>query len=265
VSRREGLAAASGWDERASGARGGHGGRGRGRRGLLSAVAELFVEPVEAAAPAGGETDLGWSGVARPAIAVAGLAPRAGTTTVARALAAELALRDREGAAIVSAETVAGGGVPLGTPAAGRLGRAVQRALPARTRAVGRVCLTAVGPDQARLVDTGRELAPVVLDVPDPGATAVAASLVDAVVLVGSPSVEPALAAVVADSLARIGPEAVVVLNRDRDGDQRWEGRCALRLPESRMGAQLAAAGREPRGDLGRAVAALADLLAVGT
>jgi len=232
------------------------------RRGLLAAVADFLIEPAEPAAPVEGQLDRAWTDFAQPVFAVVGLAPRCGATTLARALAAELALRDRGGAAIVSAETVAGGGIPLGTPAAGRLGRAVQRSLPSQTRAVGRLCLTASGPNQARLVDAARDLAPLVLDVADSGQTAVAASLVDAVVIVGGPACEPSLAAVLSPSLGRVGPDPVVVLNRDRDGEPRWEGRCALRLPESRMGAQLALAGREARGELGRAVTRLADLLA---
>jgi uncharacterized metal-binding protein len=231
------------------------------KSGLLSAVADFLVEPLDPAAPSGAEAELDWTRVARPVVAVAGLAPRCGTTTVARALAAELALRDDGGAAIVSAEVVSGGGIPLGTPAAGRLGRAVQRSLPSQTRAVGRICLTAAGPDHATLVDAARDLAPLVLDVADPAHTSVAASLVDAVVLVGGPGTEPSLAAVLAESLCRVGPEPVVVLNRDRDADERWEGRCTVCLPDARMGAQLALAGREARGDLGRAVARLADLV----
>jgi hypothetical protein len=226
---------------------------------LLSAVADFLVEP---AAPTGAEAELGWTRMARPVVAVAGLSPRCGTTTLARALAAELALRDEGGAAIVSTEAVSGGGVPLGTPAAGRLGRAVQRSLPSQTRAVGRICLTVAGPGQATLVDAARDLAPLVLDVADPAQISVAASLVDAIVLVGGPGTEPSLATVLAKSLCRVGPEPVVVLNRDRDADERWEGRCALRLPEARMGAQLAFAGREARGELGRAIARLADLVA---
>lgn len=238
------------------------GGReGVGRRRLLSAVGGFLVEPIEPGTPGGGQLDQAWTGLARPVVAVAGLVPRCGTTTVARALAAELALRDRESAAIVSTDALAGGGIPLGTPAAGRLGRAVERSLPAQTRAVGRLCLTAVGAEQAQLVDTARDLAPLVLDVTDPGQTAIAASLVDAVVLVGVPAAEPALAAVLADSLSRVGPEPVVVLNRDRGDDPRWTGRCAVSLPEVRMGARLALAGREARGELGRAVARLADAL----
>jgi hypothetical protein len=232
------------------------------RAGLLSAVADFLVEPLEPSAPSGADTELGWTRMARPVVAVAGLSPRCGITTVARALAAELALRDEGGAAIVSAEAVSGGGIPLGTPATGRLGRAVQRSLPTQTRAVGRICLTAAGADHATLVDAARDLAPLVLDVADPTQTSVAASLVDAVVLVGGPGTEPSLGVVLAESLRRVGPEPVVVLNRDRDADECWEGRCALRLPDARMGAQLALAGREARGELGRAVARLADLVA---
>jgi hypothetical protein len=231
------------------------------KAGLLSAVADFLVEPLEPAAPSGAEAELGWTRLARPVVAVAGLAPRCGTTTVARALAAELALRDEGAAAIVSAEAVSSGGIPLGTPAAGRLGRAVQRSLPSQTRAVGRICLTVAGPDHAPLVDAARDLAPLVLDVTDPTRTAVAASLVDAVVLVGDLGTEPSLAAVLAESLCRVGPEPIVVLNHGRDADERWEGRCALRLPDARMGAQLALAGREARGELGRAIARLADLV----
>jgi len=230
---------------------------------LLSAVTDFLVEPLETAVSSGTETELGWTQIARPVVAVAGLVPRCGTTTVARALAAELALRDDGGAAIVSTEAVAGGGIPLGTPAAGRLGRAVQRSLPSQTRAVGRICLTVADRDDATLVDAARDLAPLVLDVADPARTAVAASLVDAVVLVGGPGSEPSLAAVLAESLHRVGPEPVIVLNRGRDADERWEDRCALRLPDARMGAQLALAGREARGELGRAVAQLANLVAV--
>ncbi len=231
------------------------------RGGLLSAVADFLVEPLEPAPP-GTEAEHAWTRLARPVVAVAGLGPRCGTTTVARALAAELALRDDGGAAIVSADAVAGGGIPLGTPAAGRLGRAVQRSLPAQTRAVGRICLTVAGPDQATFVDAARDLAPLVLDVTEPAQTSVAASLVDAVVLVAGPGTEPSLAAMLAESLCRVGPEPVVVLNRDRD-DERWEGRCALRVPDARMGAQLALAGREARGEMGRCIAQLADLVAV--
>ncbi|HYI99916.1 MAG TPA: hypothetical protein VEX36_09625 [Thermoleophilaceae bacterium] len=244
------------------------------RRGLLGAVADFLVEPidssrlelehVESVDPPRPQRLRTWARTARPVIAVAGLGPRCGTTTIARALGAELALRDPVGATLVSADALTGGGLPLGTPAAARLTRALARVLPLHSRTVGRLCLTACGGEHAAsLADVAHELAPVVLDVGEPSQVAVAASLADAVVLVGSPGSEPALAVVLADSLRRVGPDPVVVLNRDRgEDDGRWDGRCALRLPESRMGAQLALAGREPRGQLGRATTELADLVA---
>jgi hypothetical protein len=254
---------------------------------VLSAFVDLLVEPVDEALA--GEPRRRWTEVARPVIAVAGLAPRCGTTTVARALGAVLALRDPDGAAIVTSEVAApGGGVLLGTAAATRLARVVERSLVARTRAVGRLSLTECAiADSAQLTELTRDLAPLVIDVADPGQASLAASLADAVVLVGAPDVEPALAAVLSDSLRRVGPEPIAVLNRDRasaygpdrdaedattpgsdrssdegrrDSD-RWGDGCALRLPESRVGARLALAGREPPGRLGHAVATLADLV----
>lgn len=227
------------------------------RGGLLGAVADFLVEPVEGE-PHGPQ--LASPIALRRTVAVAGLKPRCGTTVVARALGAELALRDPEGAAVVTATAMPGGGLPLGTPAAARLARALSRALPVHVRAVGRLCLTeCVGAQTAGLVDRCRDLAPLVLDVADPSQLSVAASLADAVVLVGAPGAEPALAAVLAESLGRVGPEPLVVLNRDLGESAGWEGRCDLQLPEGRIGAQLALVGREPPGELGRAVAELAD------
>ena len=81
------------------------------------------------------------------------------------------------------------------------------------------------------------------------------AALADHTVLVTTQALEPALARVGAECVARVGPAPIVVLNRaphDQTG--------ALALPNSPLGAQLALGGREARGDLGRAIAALADL-----
>ena len=68
--------------------------------------------------------------------------------------------------------------------------------------------------------------------------------------------VAPPLARVGAECVARAGPAPIVVLNRaphDQPG--------LFALPNSPMGARLALGGREPLGELGRAVAELADLL----
>ena len=103
-------------------------------------------------------------------------------------------------------------------------------------------------------------LAPLVLDVDDPQDASAAASLADRVVLVAGPRTEPALAAVLAQSLGRVGPEPMIVVNRAEEGETTpWADRGVGGLPDSRMGAQLALAGREARGELGRAVALLAD------
>ena len=98
----------------------------------------------------------------RPVIAVFGLARGCGATVVARALAAELAGREADGAAAVHCEARAAG-IPLATPAAGRLARDLAEVPGTDTRAVGRLCLVATAA-QAALVDTARHLAPLVLD-----------------------------------------------------------------------------------------------------
>lgn len=229
-------------------------------RGMLAALSGFIVEPAERQPlePADARPR-----DARMTVAVVGLSPRCGATTVARALGAELALRDESGAAIVTAATVSTGGVPLGTPAAARATRALSRMVAERMRPAGRLCLTTCGAGgEGALADAAREVAPLVVDVADPAQASVAASLADAVVLVAGAGTEPALAPVVAASLGRVGPEPLVVLNRDGGDADRWRERCAVALPDSRLGAQLALAGREPRADAGRALARLADLLA---
>jgi hypothetical protein len=218
----------------------------------LARVEDFLLEPAEPAR----EEHPPAAGLRRPVIAVFGLARRCGATTVARALAAELAARDG-GAAAVSSPVVAAG-IPLASPAAARLARAMADVPHARTRAVGRLCLVE-GPSPAELADAARLEVPLVLDAGSEQVGGAAAAVADHVVLVAVPSVEPALASVVCGSLARVGPQPLVVLDR-ADGRSGWDGRAALELPESRMGAQFALGGREPRGALGRAVAELADL-----
>ena len=225
------------------------------RRGVLAtalAAAEAWLlEPVEEVAeravpPA----------ACRPVVAVFGLGRGCGVTTVARALGAELAARDPAAACVVSSERRSAAR-PLASSAATRLARSLEALPGSPAQAAGRLCLVECG-DLRRVTDAGRRLAPVVLDA---GSTAVGgapAALADHVLLVASPRVEPALAAVTSTSLARVGPEPLVVLNRATA--QGWNGRPDLVLPEARTGARLAHAGREPRGTLGRAVAEIADL-----
>ncbi len=227
------------------------GGRGAWA-GLTAAVADWLIEPAEAAEP---------EAVApveqRPVVAVIGLSPRCGATTVARAVGTDLARADPAGACLVSSAGPAGV-VPLGLPAAARLSRGIAPILGVRARACGRLCLVEAA-DRAVLADAARYVAPLVLDVHERADGAAAARLADQVVLVGSPDTEPALAAVLADSLDSLGPRPLVVLNRaGRDGG-RWAGRGALEIPESRLGAQLAICGRDPRGPLARAVTELTE------
>ncbi len=228
---------------------------GPGRRGVvataLAAAQAWFVEPagpvLEDAPPAAS---------LRPVVAVFGLAHGCGATTVARGLAAELAARDA-GSAAVSAEGPPGG-IPLAAPAASRLARTLADVPGARTRAVGRLCLVECQ-NQLALADTARHHAPLVLDAGGGELGGVPASLADHVVLVVTAAQEPSLAAVASACLARVGPEPLVVVNRAVEADG-WAGQASLQLPPSRLGASLALAGREPRGELGRALAALAHL-----
>lgn len=230
------------------------------RRGFaataLATASSWLLEPPEPRL----EPELLVSGHPRPVVAVFGLARRCGATTVARALGAELAARSGDGACAVSGSGPAGA-IPLGTPAAARLARALAELAPGRPRASGRLCLLEAE-DPLALADVARGLAPLVLDAGKaPGGAF--ASVADRVLLVAAPAVEPALALAVAASVSRVAARPLVVLSRSRRGDaeeDRWGDQADLRLAESRAGAQLALGGRDPRGALGRAVGELADL-----
>jgi hypothetical protein len=241
----------------------------------LAAAGAWLLEPAE---PARAQT-LTAPAALRPVIAVFGLAHGCGATVVARALAAELARRDALGAAAVQCESRVAG-IPLATPAAARLARALADLPGAETRAVGRLCLIG-GADGALVADNARHVAPLVLDAGTTAVGGVPAALADEVIVVATPATEPALAAVAADCLGRMDREPIVVLNRARPAGTAvaasapgaadaaapvdyaepsgWAVHAAHELPDSRMGAQLALGGREPRGALGRAVAELAD------
>ena len=223
------------------------------RRGILAAAAaavEAFLlEPAEPRTQTAASTPP----EQRPVICVFGLARGCGSTVVARALAAELASRDPADAAAVWCEA-RGAGIPLATHAAARLARALEDVPGASPRAVGRLCLVG-GADPLTLSRTARHHAPLVIDAGSDALGGAPASVADHTVLVTTQSVEPSLARVGAACIARVGPDPIVVLNRaphDQTG--------ALALPNSALGAQLALGGREARGDLGRAIAELADL-----
>jgi hypothetical protein len=181
-------------------------------------------------------------------VAVVGLAAGCGTTTLARALGTELAQRHHSGTAVVS--TAALTHPALATAAARRLARA----LGDDARACGRLVL--YGGELAAL-GVMREV-PLVLDVGHGIAPEGALALADRALLVATPQVEPALAEVAAGSLARDAMRPLVVLNRAVD-DEHWRDLPDVRVGETRLGARLALAGRDPVGALSGAVDALAD------
>jgi hypothetical protein len=226
----------------------------------------------------------------RPVIAVFGLASRCGATVVSRAVAAELAARDAGATAAVACESRPAG-LPLATKAAARLARALED-LPGGAHALGRLCLVR-GADPSSLGDALRGLAPLVIDAGSSSLGGVPACIADRTLIVTTPAVEPTLARVAIECVARVGPEPTLIVNRARDANEPAEdpGRAgepgrtgepgqvgapgqtggpgqrgvvgepgaAFMLPESRLGAQLALGGREARGGLGRAIAALVD------
>ena len=192
-----------------------------------------------------------------PLVGVVGLAHRCGATTLARALAAELASR-HDGAAVVASPTRPAV-VPLGSsPPAAELVDTLE-ALEQR-RAAGRLCLAACADAQV-LASVTRQVAPAVMEV-EPGCAALdAAGVLDRIVLVASPDLEPALAAAVAETIAAVTEPPVIAVNKACDHGP-WLVHADVLVPDSRVGARLALAGREPRGWLGKAVEQLADLFA---
>jgi hypothetical protein len=231
---------------------------GRRRVGFLRLVATgvegFLLEPAEAATPEPvPPVDL----PPRPVIAVHGLARRCGATVVARALAAELATRDPAGTAAVASRAPSGG-IPLATSAAGRLADALGEAPGATTTAVGRLCLVEGGEVEA-IAAVAREHAPLIVDAGAGPLDSDSAGVADHVLLVATPATEPSLTRVVAHCVRGLGHEPTLVLNRARAAAS--SGSFETRLPESRMGAQLALGGRQAHGELGRAIAVLADRL----
>lgn len=236
---------------------------GAAPRGVLAAtaasVSAWLIEPEPPAGPGEGTA----APAPRPVVAVFGLGRGCGASVVARALAAELGARDATGAAAVAC-SAAPAGVPLASRSATQLARLLEDVPGASTRAVGRLCLVG-GAEPLPLSDTARQHAPLVLDAGSAAVGGAPAAVSDRIVLVATPRTEPALATVVADGIARVGPRPLVVVNRVREPlAADWQRRDALPLPASRMGAQLALGGREPRGALGVAVAQVADVVLAG-
>jgi hypothetical protein len=224
---------------------------------LLRRAGEWLVEPAHELAAQQGEIHTVAAPPSHPVVGVVGLARACGATTLARALAAELA--SREGGAAVVASPTRPAVVALGSSAsaahlAEKLAQLDER------RAAGRLCL-AMCTDASALASATRQVAPAVMEV-GAGSTALeAAGVVDRIVLVASPALEPALAAAVAQTIADVAEPPLIAVNRARDHGP-WLLQADVLIPDSRVGARLALAGREPRGWLGRAVGQLADLCA---
>jgi len=195
-------------------------------------------------------------------VAVVGLSRRTGVTTVARALGVELARRSPGGSSAVTAASLAASGIPLSTTAARRLSRSLARLTRDQVRPLGRICLTDLERDGLpELVAAIRPVAPLVIDVESPEGAATAAACADAVVLVAAPHNEPAVVPVVSSALSDVGPQPIVVLNRDVGDLGRWDAQTKMALPDARLAAQMALAGRASGGAYGRAIAELADCL----
>jgi hypothetical protein len=190
----------------------------------------------------------------RPVVAVLGLAPRAGASTIARALAGRLAAADPAGTAALF--TAVAPRVPIATLAAARLASLVSDAGCHGARPVGRLCVVPAEEPLAPVV--AERPAPLVADIGHGQPSEGAVALADHVVLVCRSEVEPALAIAVEQSL-RAGDRAVsLVVNRAVE-ELPDELAHALAVPESRVAAQLTHGCREPRGALARVAEELAE------
>jgi hypothetical protein len=203
----------------------------------------------------------------QPVFAVVAAAPRAGASTVARLLAAEMAVRS-DGSAIVFGPHPRRRAAPP-SRAAIRLATGLTGIADAQPR--GRLCVVGTDPradarDPARcdsgwaeLIQAARYLAPVVLDLPADGSAAGVAEIADRVVVIAPGSGEPALLDAVASV---VGGDSVKLVNRVAEPGA-WSGRADVLLSDSRLGARAAALGTRALGSLGSEIAGLADRLGI--
>ena len=190
----------------------------------------------------------------RPVVAVLGLAPRAGASTIARALAARLAAEDPAGASILHTPDPPRA-VPAGS-AATRLARGLAASGVHDVRAAGRMAVVRGSEPLAPVA--ALRAAPLAADVGHGTPAEGAVALSDHVVLVVPPGVEPALCLAVESALRAAGHAVTLVLNRSLS-EPPEEIAHAVPIPESRLAAQLMLACRAPRGELGHAIAELAE------
>ena len=224
---------------------------------LLRRAGEWLVEPAEPAEHLPAPSLSLVPPRAHPVIAVVGLARRCGATTLARALAAELAARE-DGSAVAASPT------RPSVVALGSSGEAVRLAQSLggleHVRPAGRLCLATCA-DPVQLAAATRTLAPAVTEVGPGNAALEAAAEVDQTILVAAPDQRPELVAAVAQTIARESAPPIVVVNRAIDHGP-WLTQADVLVPDSRVGARHALSGREPRGWLGKSIEHLADLCA---
>jgi hypothetical protein len=184
---------------------------------------------------------------ASASVLLLGLTRRCGVSTLARGLAAQMGAGGAAQGHVVSllpsgegSSLRRGGGCVWDLP--GNLHDAVEVA--EYGRLVGRLAAgsTLIWDVPASELQRVRELepAPAVLVVPGQS--------------------QPALAELVAETLRGRLPELLVVANRVRS-PQLWSGLAAICVPDSRLGALLAARGMRPGGGMGEALARLAELI----
>ena len=188
----------------------------------------------------------------RPLVAVVGLAPRSGASTLARSVAARLAALDPDGAALLFSADLPRG--RLASAAAGRLARMLAETGCEGPRAAGRVCVVPANEPIAPWAAS--RVAPLVADVRHGAPSEAAVALADHVVLVAPADVEPALAAAVEASLRGSGHSVSLVISR---AEHPPELPYALTMPDSRVAAQLSRACLDPRGALAPVASELAE------
>ena len=220
---------------------------------LLARAGEWLVAPPADVRPPRPEAPPADPDPPRPLVAIVGLAPRAGASTIARAVAVRLAALDPRRSAVLHAADRPR--AATATPAAARLTRGLA-ADGCEARAVGRLCV--VPADHPLPPLAGSRPAPLVIDVPHAHPAEGAVALADHVVLVATPDVEAALARAAEESLRRAGASLSTVIARVA-GDPPAGPSHALIVPESRLAAHLTLACREPRGTLGEVATELAE------
>jgi hypothetical protein len=204
--------------------------------------------------PASAGRETGSIGLDSVSALVLGLSGRCGGTTVARGLAATLAVAGARAAHVVALAGTGEEPAPLRGALSGG----------GRQWDVPPGLATAEEVAEYGATITGLTGAPGVWvwDVP---ATAgeravVAARAVGSVVVVAAGEGEPALAELAADMLRERWGPLMLVANRVREPNP-WADRAAVALPQSRLGALLAVRGRRPPGPLGAGLAELAALV----